>query len=80
MLLGLTLLIAFFVAAELALVSADRHQIRQLAQLSDSPKTAKAAQLVHQAQNDIPYYSNRHIGEDINNFMNRADTRTASMV
>jgi hypothetical protein len=25
-------------------------------------------------------YSNRHIGEDINNFMNRADTRTASMV
>ncbi|WP_377476792.1 MAG: CNNM domain-containing protein [Microcoleus anatoxicus] len=56
MLLGLTLLIAFFVASELALVSADRHQIRQLAQLSDSPKTAKAAQLVHQAQNDIPHY------------------------
>ena len=26
------------------------------------------------------YYSNRHIGEDINNFMNRADTGTASMV
>ena len=25
-------------------------------------------------------YSNRHIGEDINNFMNRADTLTESMV
>ena len=25
----------------------------------------------------IASYSNRHIGEDINNFMNRADTRTA---
>ncbi len=25
-------------------------------------------------------YSNRHIGEDINNFMNRADTPTASMI
>ena len=56
MLLGLTLLIAFFVASELALVSADRHQIRQLAQLSDSPKTAKTAELIHQAQNNIPYY------------------------
>lgn len=56
MLLGLTLLIAFFVASELALVSADRHQIRQLAQLSDSPKTAASAELVHQAQNDIPHY------------------------
>lgn len=56
MLLGLTLLIAFFVASELALVSADRHQIRQLAQLSDSPKTVKAAQLVQEAQNDIPHY------------------------
>ena len=56
MLLGLTLLIAFFVASELALVSADRHQIRQLSQLSDSPKIAKTATLVHQAQNDIPHY------------------------
>ncbi len=56
MLLGLTLLIAFFVASELALVSADRHQIRQLAQLSDSPKTAKIAELIHQAQNNIPHY------------------------
>ena len=56
MLLGLTLLIAFFVASELALVSADRHQIRQLAQLSDSPKTAKTAELIHQAQNNIPHY------------------------
>ncbi len=56
MLLGLTLLIAFFVASELALVSADRHQIRQLAQLSDSPKTAKTAGLIHQAQNNIPHY------------------------
>ncbi len=25
-------------------------------------------------------YRNRHIGEDINNLMNRADTRTESMV
>lgn len=56
MLLGLTLVIAFFVASELALVSADRHQIRQLAQLSDSPKTAASAELVHQAQNNIPHY------------------------
>ncbi len=56
MLLGLTLLIAFFVASELALVSADRHQIRQLAQLSDSPKIAKTAELIHQAQNNIPHY------------------------
>ena len=56
MLLGLTLLIAFFVASELALVSADRHQIRQLAQLSDSAKTAKTAELIHQAQNNIPHY------------------------
>ncbi|WP_228042070.1 MULTISPECIES: CNNM domain-containing protein [unclassified Tychonema] len=55
MLLGLTLLIAFFVAAELALVSADRHQIRQLAQLRDRPN-AKTAELVHQAQNNIPHY------------------------
>lgn len=55
MLLGLTLLIAFFVAAELALVSADRHQIRQLAKLRDRPN-AKTAELVHQAQNNIPHY------------------------
>jgi CBS domain containing-hemolysin-like protein len=55
MLLGLTLLIAFFVASELALVSADRHQIRQLAQLRDRPN-AKTAELVHQAQNNIPHY------------------------
>ncbi|MEG4322678.1 MULTISPECIES: CNNM domain-containing protein [unclassified Microcoleus] len=55
MLLGLTLLIAFFVASELALVSADRHQIRQLAQLGDRPN-AKTAELVHQAQNNIPHY------------------------
>ncbi|MEG5058691.1 CNNM domain-containing protein [Microcoleus sp. A2-C5] len=55
MLLGLTLLIAFFVAAELALVSADRHQIRQLAHLRDRP-TAQTAELVHQAQKNIPHY------------------------
>jgi len=55
MLLGLTLLIAFFVASELALVSADRHQIRQLAQLRDRPN-AKTAELVHQAQKNIPHY------------------------
>ena len=28
----------------------------------------------------IGSYGNRQIGEDINNFMNRADTRTESMV
>jgi len=55
MLLGLTLLIAFFVASELALVSADRHQIRQLAHLRDRPN-AKTAELVHQAQKNIPHY------------------------
>ncbi|PSB52689.1 hypothetical protein C7B67_06205, partial [filamentous cyanobacterium Phorm 6] len=52
MLLGLILLIAFFVAAELALVSADRHQTRQPARLRD-PQNAKTAELVHQAQNNI---------------------------
>lgn len=56
MLLALTLLIAFFVASELALVSASRHQIRQLSQLSDSPKIAKTAELVQKAQNNIPHY------------------------
>ena len=56
MLLVLTLLIAFFVASELALVSADRHQIRQLARLSDSPSTVKTAQLVQQAQQNLPHY------------------------
>lgn len=56
MLLGLTLLIAFFVASELALVSADRHQIRQLARLSDSESRVKTAQLVQQAQNNLPHY------------------------
>lgn len=56
MLLGLTLLIAFFVASELALVSADRHQIRQLARLSHSESTVKTAQLVQQAQNNLPHY------------------------
>lgn len=56
MLLVLTLLIAFFVASELALVSADRHQIRQLARLSDSPSTVKIAQLVQQAQQNLPHY------------------------
>ncbi|NJK74370.1 MAG: DUF21 domain-containing protein [Oscillatoriales cyanobacterium RU_3_3] len=55
-LLALTLLIAFFVASELALVSASRYQIRRLADLSDSPKTAKTAQLVQKAQNNIPHY------------------------
>ncbi|MGL5065707.1 MAG: CNNM domain-containing protein [Microcoleus sp.] len=56
LLLALTLLIAFFVASELALVSASRHEIRRLANLSDSPKTVKTAQLIQQAQNNIPHY------------------------
>ena len=31
-------------------------------------------------ESGIAIYGNRHIGEDINNFMNRADTPTESMV
>jgi len=45
MLVGLTLLIAFFVASELALVSADRHQIRQLAQTASNAKINQKAAL-----------------------------------
>lgn len=52
---ALTLAIAFFVAAELALVSASRSEMAQLSQHSE-PKTAKTAQLVQQAQQNLPQY------------------------
>jgi CBS domain containing-hemolysin-like protein len=54
-LLGLTLTIAFFVAAELALVSASKEQIYRLSQDESNPKH-KVAGLVHQAQNQIERY------------------------
>lgn len=56
MLLTLTLAIAFFVAAELSLVSASRSQIYQLTQHISEPSTAKAAQLVQQAQKNLQHY------------------------
>ncbi len=56
MLLALTLAIAFFVAAELALVSAPREQIYRLSQQTSEPSKAKAAQLVYQAQNNLQHY------------------------
>jgi Uma2 family endonuclease len=42
--------------------------------------TFKNAKIAQGLEADACFYSNRHIGEDINNFMNRADTRTASMI
>jgi len=55
MLLGLTLAIAFFVAAELSIVSASHQEIYQISQQSESGK-AKTAQLVLDAQNNLQYY------------------------
>lgn len=55
-LLGLTLTIAFFVAAELALVSASREQIFRLSQVETDVKKRRAAERVHQAQNQIERY------------------------
>ncbi len=56
MLMGLVLAIAFFVAAELALIAASREQISQFAQQTNDPGKAKAAQLVQSAQNDLQHY------------------------
>jgi CBS domain containing-hemolysin-like protein len=56
MLFGLVLAIAFFVAAELALIAASREQIGQLAQQTHDPSKAKAARLVQSAQNDLQHY------------------------
>ena len=56
MLLSLTLAIAFFVAAELSLVSASHSQIYQLTQESDSTSKSKAANLVLDAQNHLQKY------------------------
>jgi CBS domain containing-hemolysin-like protein len=56
MLVGLVLAIAFFVAAELALIAASRDQISQLAQQTDDLGKAKAAQLVQSAQNNLQHY------------------------
>jgi CBS domain containing-hemolysin-like protein len=55
-LLSLTLAIAFFVAAELSLVSASHSQIYQLTQESDSTSKSKAATLVLDAQNHLQKY------------------------
>ncbi|MGB3204307.1 MAG: CNNM domain-containing protein [Crinalium sp.] len=56
MLLSLTSAIAFFVAAELSLVSASHSQIYQLTQESDSISKSKAANLVLDAQNHLQKY------------------------
>jgi CBS domain containing-hemolysin-like protein len=55
-LVGLTLTIAFFVAAELALVSASREQIFRLSQVETDAKKRRAAERVHQAQKQIERY------------------------
>jgi CBS domain containing-hemolysin-like protein len=55
-LLFLVVVIGFFVAAELALVSASRSEIYRLSQKKDDPATSKAAQRVHDAQNDLERY------------------------
>jgi CBS domain containing-hemolysin-like protein len=56
LLFSLTLAIAFFVAAELSLVSASHQQIYQISQHNSEPSKAKAAQLVLDAQNNLQYY------------------------
>ncbi|NJM68268.1 MAG: DUF21 domain-containing protein [Acaryochloris sp. RU_4_1] len=55
-LIGLILIIAFFVAAELSLVAASRVQISQLAQQKEHPGQAKKALLVQAAQKDLQHY------------------------
>jgi CBS domain containing-hemolysin-like protein len=56
LLLALTLMVAFFVAAELALVAASHPQIDRLIRHSDDPGTVKTAQLVQYAQNNLQHY------------------------
>lgn len=55
-LLALVLAVAFFVAAELAIVSASKGEIDHLASQADPPGTQKAAKLVQHAQNHLEQY------------------------
>lgn len=55
-LLLFVLFVAFFVAAELAIVSASKGEIDSLARQADRPGTQKAAQLVQKAQNNLGQY------------------------
>lgn len=55
-LLIFVLFVAFFVAAELAIVSASKGEIDSLARQSDHPGTQKAARLVQKAQNNLGQY------------------------
>ncbi|GAP96075.1 CNNM domain-containing protein [Leptolyngbya sp. NIES-2104] len=48
--------VAFFVAAELSIVSASKGEIDSLARQSNNPGTQKAAQLVQKAQNNLGQY------------------------
>lgn len=52
----LVVAIAFFVAAELAIVSASRPRIEQILKQSDHPGRQKAAQLVQHAQDHLAQY------------------------
>ncbi len=55
-LLVLVVVIAFFVAAELAIVSASRPQIEQMIHQSEHPGRQKAAKLVQHAQDHLAQY------------------------
>lgn len=56
MLLAMTFAIAFFVAAELSLVSASPEKIYRLTQQTSEPSKAKAAQLVQHGQKNLSHY------------------------
>ncbi len=55
-LLLLVVVVGFFVAAELAIVSASKSEIYNLSQKTDDPRTSKAAELVHHAQTNLEQY------------------------
>jgi len=55
-LLFLVVVVGFFVAAELAIVSASKSEIYSLSQKTDDPRTSKAAELVHHAQTNLEQY------------------------
>lgn len=55
-LLIFVIFVAFFVAAELSIVSASKGEIDSLARQSDNPGTQKAAQRVQKAQNNLGQY------------------------
>ncbi len=55
-LLTLVVVVGFFVAAELAIVSASKSEIYSLSQKTDDSSTSKAAELVHHAQNNLEQY------------------------